>query len=501
MSQNKFIELSALQNFIKGRIGLVDSWVRVEIESHREVNGHHYLNVLEKAENGTIAAKASAVIWRSRASIINKFIQITGKGLDPGIAVVVRVTVDYHPQYGLSLNITDIDPSFSIGLRELEKKETIRKLTEAGLIDRQKSLELPYLPSSIAIISSQDAAGYGDFVKHLEGNAKKFRFHYTLFHSLMQGQNAPASMTQSLKDIKDSGLFNMVLILRGGGAESDLFCYDDYNLCKAMSEFPIPVLTAIGHERDYHVADMVANCHFKTPTALADKLIDMMMAAETEMANALTSLQNTLKERLTEEDRMIGEGFNNVKFYLSENVNEMTKDIGSVFGSISTKLALRVVNMSTNIDATLNSIVSLLNQKIGISDSNVSLSRNTIYHCAEKKVGNAESSIKDMVANIEKTLNDNISNAENEISRTTSTIQFALASILNNWEMRVALIDTSIKSSDPRGLLRQGYVLAVDKDGTILKNVHSKSVGEDFSVKFSDGLWDCQINEVKEIKQ
>lgn len=360
-----YIELSELQSQIKARIGTIEQWVRVEIESHRVVGGHHYMDVLEKNEDGEIKAKAAARIWRFNSGIVTDFRLATGKNLEPGMAVVVKAKVEYHPQYGLSLVITDIDSSFTVGQQELEKKETIRKLTEAGLMEAQKELEMPFLPSDIAVISSQDAAGFGDFVKHLECNQYGFKYNYTLFQAYMQGENCPPSIIECLEDIKAVEGFNLVLILRGGGAESDLSCYDNYELCKAIAEYPLPVLTAIGHERDYHIADMVAFSHFKTPTALADNLIEWTLGVESEVTDAL------------------------------------------------------------------------------------------------------------------------------------SNIKFALTSIINLRETQIALLEAKIKAADPRGILQQGYALAVGKDGKILKNARSKSKGEEISVRFSDGQWDCTINEVK----
>ena len=387
MERCQYIELSELQEIIRGRIGYVERWVRVEIESHRVSGGHHYLNVLEKGPRGEIAAKASARIWRSNAAILGEFKRVTGKDLEPGITVVVNATVDYHPQYGLSLTINDIDLDFSAGQRELEKQETIRRLTEEDLIERQKGLELPFLPTSIALITSKDAAGYGDFMKHISCNQYGFKYNCTLFQSLVQGENAPSSIVSCLKSIEAAGCYDVVMILRGGGAESDMFCFDDYSLCRAIALCPVPVLTAIGHERDFHIADMVAHDFFKTPTALADNLIDWSLSVESLVTDALTSLQNALRER--------------------------------------------------------------------------------------------------------------IQNMEREIERSVSTIRFALSSAISLMDKNLALLEAGIAAADPRSILSQGYVLAVDKDGTILKRAGSKSAGEEFALRFGDGLWDCSINNVK----
>lgn len=384
-----YIELSALQNLIKGRVGDIRTWVKVEIDSHSESGGHHYFGLMEKSESGAELAKARGIIWRSNALIINQFQAATSQRLTPGLSVVVLVSVNYDARFGLSLIIHDIDTNFSIGLREKEKKETIRRLTVSGLMDRQKTtLGLPFLPSSIAVISSSEAAGYGDFVKHLSTNQYGYTFDITLFHSFMQGDNAPESIVSSIGTICRADRYDVVLVLRGGGAESDLFCYDDYSMCEAIASCPVPVLTAIGHERDYHIADMVAWEHFKTPTALADFLIEWVHEVELGWMDTLAGIQQSLMDRLV--------------------------------------------------------------------------------HPAEMETG-----------------------------RCVDNIRFALNANLNELDHKLTLLEASIKSSDPRNILRQGYVLATDSDGNVLKNVSSKQVGDDFRLHFSDGSWRCVINEIK----
>ena len=250
MKIGNYIELADLQDLIAGRIGYLEQWVRVEIDSHSEVRGHHYFGLLQKTHSGEEVARARGIVWKSNAGIIPEFYRQTGQRLEAGISVVVLVVVQYSPRYGLSLVIQDIDASYSIGLRELQKQETLRRLEAEGLLDRQKSIALPFLPSGIAVISSKDAAGYGDFMKHLSGNQYGYTFDCTLFQSLMQGDRCPLSISASIDAaVRDEG-FDLILILRGGGAESDLFCYDDYQLGKTIAECPLPVLTAVGHERD-----------------------------------------------------------------------------------------------------------------------------------------------------------------------------------------------------------------------------------------------------------
>ena len=192
MAIAEYIELSALQAQIGERIGTLEQWVRVEIESCRVSGGHYYLNLIEKSRSGEISAKASGRIWRQRAAIVAEFARATGKTLEAGMSVVVLASVEYHPVYGLSLVIEDIDPAFTLGLREQERLRTIERLTGEGMMEMQKGLGLPFLPSKIAVISSGDAAGFGDFKKHLDTNPYGYKFDFTIFQALMQGEKSPS---------------------------------------------------------------------------------------------------------------------------------------------------------------------------------------------------------------------------------------------------------------------------------------------------------------------
>ena len=290
--EQDYLELLELQTLI--REGIEDAMpgpvrVRAEIASlQRRSNGHCYLELCESGPRGPVA-KVRAVIWRSAWDpVAGKFARETGEPLREGLALVFEVTVNYSELYGLTLIIEDIDVSHTLGEAELARRRTIEKLTEEGLMDLQKELALPDLPYEIAVISAPDAAGYGDFRRHLLENEYGFAFNVTLFEAAMQGETAPASIMDAMQRALDAGGFDAVLVMRGGGSTLDLACFDDYALCAAIARYPVPVYTAIGHDRDVHVADMVACGSVKTPTALADLLVDAV-AAEDERISAFVS--------------------------------------------------------------------------------------------------------------------------------------------------------------------------------------------------------------------
>ncbi|HBH20992.1 MAG TPA: exodeoxyribonuclease VII large subunit [Rikenellaceae bacterium] len=282
-------------------------WVKAEISSVQvKTNGHCYLELCTNRDGKTIA-KAKAVIWRSRyQAVAEYFFESTGSRLSSGMEVLVRVSVSYSELYGLTLTVDEVEPEYTVGAAELQKRKTIERLTAEGLMDRQKSLSAAVLPYSLAVISARDAAGYGDFRKHLEHNEYGFVFHVTLFEASMQGESAPSSISDAIFRVETSGeKYDAVLILRGGGSALDLACFDDYGLCLTIAQCPIPVYTAIGHDRDEHVSDMVAFRSEKTPTALADCFVGALQAEDelissfgTRLRLAFNSKLSTLNSRL-----------------------------------------------------------------------------------------------------------------------------------------------------------------------------------------------------------
>ena len=296
MSAREYYGLDDLQRMIRDCLEgnfPEDIWVKAEISSLQlKSNGHCYLELSQSGEQG-IVARAKAVIWRSKYTMLSRYFrEATGSGLAAGMSVLLKVQVSYSELYGLTLVVNDIDAQYTLGEAELEKRRTVERLEKEGLIDLQKSLTPSALPYRLAVISARDAAGFGDFCRHLENNEYGFMFAVDLFEATMQGEQAPASISDALDRIQISGReYDAVLIMRGGGSVLDLACFDDYGLCFAIANFPVPIYTAIGHDRDYHVADMVAHSFVKTPTALADLFIDAL-AAEDER---LTSFGHRLR--------------------------------------------------------------------------------------------------------------------------------------------------------------------------------------------------------------
>ena len=283
-------------------------WVRGEILGVSLArNGHCYLTLVENnAATGVREAEVRATIWNRTFQLVSaRFQAETGKQFETGMNILALASVQYSEQYGLSLNITDVDPSFTIGNAELERKRTIERLEKEGVMDMNAQLQLPALPRRLAVISSAAAAGYGDFMEHLHHNQYGFKFYSELFTAPMQGADAPEGIVAAMDAVAGrQEEFDAVLILRGGGSATDLACFDNYSLAVNIAQFPLPVLTAIGHERDYHIADMVAYDHTKTPTALADYFVQIFVEESQCLASLAARVSLAVRGKIGEKSAL-----------------------------------------------------------------------------------------------------------------------------------------------------------------------------------------------------
>lgn len=277
-------------------------WVRAEVAS-LSVRGHCYMELVEKASTKNIAAKVRATCWQQMYGILSPYFEAeTGQKLSVGMQVLLEVEVSFHAVYGLSLNIVGIDPTFTLGDMARQRQETIQRLKDDGVMDMQSSLEIPSLPRRIAVISSADAAGYGDFCHQLENNSGGFQFRTQLFAAIMQGDQSAKSIIQSLQQIADEiDKWDIVVIVRGGGASTDLRNFDDYELASHCAQFPLPIIAGIGHTRDISIVDMVVHSSVKTPTAAAEWLINAMQQQADRIAELYTRLQRAIQHTINQQ--------------------------------------------------------------------------------------------------------------------------------------------------------------------------------------------------------
>lgn len=305
----RLIELNAIiKNTLQNHV-VTPYWITCEIsELKSNASGHCYLEVVEKDEKRPcIIAKAKATIWSSNYRMIKPYFETTtGTSLCSGIKVLVKVVVEFHELYGLNLNIIDIEPSFTVGELARRKKEIIKKLTEEGVMEINKELSLSRLPNRVAIISSSTAAGYGDFINQLIKNVFGYRFYVKLFPAFMQGDGAEQSIIKALERIHNCiDNFDVVVMIRGGGSQADLDCYNSYWLSLHVAQFPLPVLTGIGHEQDECIVDLVAHTSLKTPTAVAEFLIGTVHEEEINLNDIASAITDYTKNSLSIEKEML----------------------------------------------------------------------------------------------------------------------------------------------------------------------------------------------------
>ena len=287
-------------------------WVEAELSECRENSGHCYMELIEKDEHSnTPVARASAKCWRQTWQMAKPYFErTTGQPLRAGMKLLLKVYAQFHEAYGFSWIVSDIDPTYTLGDMARKRQEIIRQLKEEGVFDLQRELRIPTFAKRIAVISAQNAAGYGDFCRQLEDNEYGFRFAVTLFPAVMQGEQVEQSVIAALNQIYELqsnhiSHFDCVVIIRGGGATADLSGFDTLALAENVAQFPLPVITGIGHDRDESILDMVANTRVKTPTAAAALLIDNLLRVLEQLDDASLRISHAVNQRISNQKTKI----------------------------------------------------------------------------------------------------------------------------------------------------------------------------------------------------
>lgn len=338
------LTLFELNNLVRRSIERLmpdEYWVEAELSEVRESRGHCYMELIQKDErSATPMAKASAKCWRQTWGMVCPYFErTTGQMLRPGMKVLLKVYPQFHEAYGFSWIVTDIDPNYTLGDMARKRREIIRQLKEEGVFDLNRSLPMPMFAQRIAVISSPTAAGYGDFCAQLDGNEFHFAFSVSLFQAVMQGEGVERSVIEALNAINDEAdLFDCVVIIRGGGATSDMSGFDTLELAENVANFPLPVITGIGHERDESVLDMVSHTRVKTPTAAAAFLISNLKTVADRLADAGGRLERCVAERMEKE---------------LMRLTRLSSRIPIVFSMVRSKQELRMTKLDSRLNGTI----------------------------------------------------------------------------------------------------------------------------------------------------
>lgn len=340
---NTPLSLFELNNLVREVITTdlsMEYWVEAELSEVREVRGHCYMELVQKDMfSNTPVAKASAKCWKSKWMYVRpKFEQITGQYLHTGMKVMLKVYADFHEAYGFSWIVTDINPEYTLGDMAKKRMQIIEQLKQEGVFDLQKELEIPMFAQRVAVISSLNAAGFGDFTRQLTDNSYGFKFQVELFPAIMQGEGIERSVIAALDAINERlDEFDVVVIIRGGGATSDMSGFDTLALAENVANFPLPIITGIGHDRDESVLDMISHTKVKTPTAAAALLVEhlevvwqMLIEAENELVTVAQHRIENEKQRLSHIAEKIPVLFSLVKTHYENVLDKLLMTISSM---------------------------------------------------------------------------------------------------------------------------------------------------------------------------
>lgn len=390
-------------------------WVMAELSDVRVAGGHCYMELIEKDAAGTTRAKMRAMIWSSTlAKLRAKFIAATGRDIASGMKVLVMGSASHHNVYGLSFTISDIDPSFTLGDMERLRREIIDRLTREGIAGYNRSLEPPVTPQAIAVISAAGAAGYGDFINQIESNPDRFAIYPKLFSAVMQGDRTASTVMDALDLVEATiDLWDCVVIIRGGGATTDLNGFDNYELARRVATFPLPVVVGIGHERDRTVLDELACVRCKTPTAVAAWIIDSLRVA---YSSAVELVRRVAKYGA---DALQGE---HIRYtHLCQSIPALARN-----GVMKGKLQLR--------------------------DLASGLEKN-----AHQRIASANLNLTSISGRVEKAANMRLADAKNQLLMLGSRISTAAPLPIERGKLRLQRLEDLLRVLNPENTLRRGY--------------------------------------------
>lgn len=422
-------------------------WIIAEINEIREnVNGHCYLELIQKdTDTDRIVARSKATIWVYTWRMLKPFFETsTSQSLSQGMAILIEVSVEFHELYGISLNVKDIDPVYTLGDLEKKRAETLKKLEEEGIINMNRSIPFPYLPARIAVISSAVAAGYEDFVHQIKTNPHSYSLEITLFPALMQGDSAVRSVTEALDVIfKKEEFFDVVVILRGGGSAADLNCFDSYEIAAHIAQFPLPVITGIGHERDYTIAGIVANTDLKTPTAVAE--------------------------------------------FLLGRYRELDVILGKLSGRLTTQVSYIIEQNKQTVKAAIKALPLIINNIIMHNYRHISSKGSLIANAANSLVNNNKHNLDSKHSHFGINIKNYLSrlkNLRNEIKNKTLAEKINMT--IRKKSDKLHLVKTTLKLVDPENVLKKGYAIVI-KNGKITKNAQDIDIHDIIETKLHDG--------------
>ena len=432
-------------------------WITAEVSNYNRNNssGHYYFDLVE-TDQGMQKAFVRANLWAGVAArVLSHFQKVTGGMITNGMELLMQVSVSMHPQYGLSLTIHDINPEYTLGNLERLRQETISRLQSDGIWERNKQHQLPLLLQRIAVISSDTAAGLGDFRQQIAQSVVGRLMQIDLFPSIMQGADTTPSMFQAMAKIHQSTTpYDAIVIIRGGGSKMDLSAFDSYQICRYIALNPLPVITGIGHERDISVADMVAHTALKTPTAVAEFLLRRMEQVVIQLFNAEDRLVNVLTEIIDQQKETIQKLSNRSSLYLTRMEKESLLSIHNYQHRLQQSMNNRLIREGNKLEVQLTQIISVL-----------TLGRTKLKEQSQQ-----------------------VDYVRDRLSRWLSDLPLRLEQKQEQYEKIARL-------HDPHNIMRRGFVPVV-REGEAITNTTQVKEGDQLRILLLDGEIDSNVQTI-----
>jgi len=468
---NNMVKLSELNGLVRQVVteAFPDKlWVVGEIsEMKTNRSGHCYLVLIEKdTDTDTVIAQARATIWSyTYRMLLPYFETTTGRPLGEGLKVLIQVTVEFHELYGYSLNIHDIDPTYTLGDLARRKAEIISRLTDEGVLDMNKELEFPDVPQKIAVISSETAAGYQDFINQLKNNQGGYVFYCKLFPAVMQGPQTEASVIQALEQIYHyEDFFDVVVIIRGGGSQFDLSYFDNYNIAYYVTQFPLPVITGIGHEKDNSVVDLVAHTRLKTPTAVAEFLIGTVAKFDLKLSESQSLLIECIHRQMDEANR---------------EIDQLTRMAGPLIRNRIMQSSQYLNQLLWKTDHFVK--MALVSQKNILANKQAEIRRNVpLFLSQEFKRLEATGSLALSGLRLIIPL------TREELNKSVSTTKQVVRRRLENERHKLEMMSQEVYLSDPERILARGYSITTHR-GKIIKDISLIQKGDAIKTTLQNG--------------
>lgn len=473
-------------------------WIKAEIAKMNVYgrSGHCFLELVEKEGDATLA-EMRAQIWKSFFEPLNKrFIEVTGEPLKDGLDILFQCKVKYHRKFGLSLDIQNIEPSYTLGEMARDKKATIARLQKEGLWDANRALPLPMLPKRLAIVSVETSKGYSDFIQIIEGNSSGYKFEHTLFPSLLQGDGAIPSMIKALNRVREaSENFDVVCIIRGGGGDIGMSCYDAYDLAKTVAEFPIPVISGIGHSTNETVTEMVAHANKITPTDVGYFLVDAFRTLDERLAGMATLIGRDVRQLMARERQRLEVMSTGLKYTPRQTMaREKTHLEGQTQWLINYAQQL-LVSEELKVGNFTNVVLAVPNEIIAGQHQRLQEQGRWLDWHSRQHLRTSTANLEQLASGLKYQPAQRTKSEANRLASLTKLLAVHTGQQLQNQSRTLDALDNQLKILHPDNVLKRGYSITLH-NGKPVTEATALKPGDTITTQLHKGSADSEINEI-----